>query len=128
MCGFVGTTNKHMTSLMLDKQSHRGPDDRGYWSDGRISFGHALLDITGAAQTQPYITPEGNIVMLNGEIYDSPEQNDTAWLGKLLDKYGINTADKKSGKNIIPKLYGALIKNEQDVGLFEQLAFMSRNK
>ena len=90
MCGFVGTTNKHMTSLMLDKQSHRGPDDRGYWSDGRISFGHALLDITGAAQTQPYITPEGNIVMLNGEIYDSPEQNDTAWLGKLLDKYGIS--------------------------------------
>ena len=27
---------------------------------------------------------------LNGEIYDSPEQNDTAWLGKLLDKYGIS--------------------------------------
>lgn len=89
MCGFVGTTNKHMTSLMLDKQAHRGPDAKGYWADSRISFGHALLDITGAAQTQPYITPEGNILMLNGEIYDATEQNDTAWLGKLLDKYGI---------------------------------------
>ena len=50
------------------------------------------------------------------------------WI-KLLLIEDLETIDlKKSGKNIIPKLYGALIKNEQDVGLFEQLAFMSRNK
>ena len=50
------------------------------------------------------------------------------WI-KLLLVEDLETIDlKKSGKNIIPKLYGALIKNEQDVGLFEQLAFMSRNK
>ena len=29
-------------------------------------------------------------------------------------------------KKLLPKLYGALIKNEQDIELFEQLAFMSR--
>ena len=41
-----------------------GPDDNSYWADGNnYAFGHALLDITGAAQTQPYITPEGNIVL-----------------------------------------------------------------
>jgi len=34
---------------------------------------------------------------------------------------------KVGGKKILPKLYGALIKNEQDIQLFEQLAFMSRN-
>ena len=50
------------------------------------------------------------------------------WI-KLLLVEDLEAIDlKKSGKNIIPKLYGALIKNEQDVGLFEQLAFMSRNK
>ena len=29
---------------------------------------------------------------------------------------------------IIPPLHGALLKNEQDVHLFERLAFMSRRK
>jgi len=32
----------------------------------------------------------------------------------------------KEGKLIIPPLYGALLKNEQDVHLFERLAFLSR--
>ena len=34
---------------------------------------------------------------------------------------------KIDGKNLLPKLHGALLKNEQDVQLFEQLAFMSRS-
>jgi hypothetical protein len=29
-------------------------------------------------------------------------------------------------KTALPKLYGALLKNEQDVQLFERLAFMAR--
>jgi len=33
---------------------------------------------------------------------------------------------KNKGENMLPKLYGALLKNEQDVELFEQLAFISR--
>ncbi len=32
----------------------------------------------------------------------------------------------KDGKNSIPPLYGALLKNEQDIHLFEKLAFMAR--
>ena len=35
---------------------------------------------------------------------------------------------KIDGKNLLPKLHGALIKNEQDIQLFEQLAFMSRRE
>ena len=31
-------------------------------------------------------------------------------------------------KNIIPPLYGALLKNEQDVHLFERLAFLNRRE
>ncbi|MDC0989281.1 MoxR family ATPase [Rhodospirillales bacterium] len=34
----------------------------------------------------------------------------------------------KEGKNIIPPLYGALLKNEQDVHLFEKLAFLNRKE
>ena len=48
------------------------------------------------------------------------------WL-KLLLSEDVDASDLKSdGKNILPKLHGALLKNEQDVHLFERLAFMAR--
>jgi len=48
------------------------------------------------------------------------------WM-KLLLIEDLNSSDLKlEGKNILPKLHGALIKNEQDIQLFEQIAFMSR--
>ncbi|MCS6890205.1 MAG: ATP-binding protein, partial [Rhodovarius sp.] len=34
----------------------------------------------------------------------------------------------EDGRSAIPPLYGALLKNEQDVHLFERLAFLSRAK
>ena len=34
---------------------------------------------------------------------------------------------KRDGVNALPKLHGALLKNEQDVHLFERLAFMARS-
>jgi len=50
------------------------------------------------------------------------------WI-KLLLADDLSFEDKKkSGKNILPKLYGALIKNEQDIKLFEQIAFLSRGE
>ncbi len=48
------------------------------------------------------------------------------WL-KLLLAEDISPTDlRNSSKNILPKLHGALLKNEQDVQLFERLAFMAR--
>ena len=48
------------------------------------------------------------------------------WL-KLLLVEELEADDlKMDGKNILPKLHGALLKNEQDVHLFERLAFMAR--
>ena len=35
---------------------------------------------------------------------------------------------KKDSKDLLPKLHGALIKNEQDIHLFEKLVFMSRGQ
>tara|TARA_B100000242_G_scaffold162050_1_gene115766 strand:- start:1200 stop:2036 length:837 start_codon:yes stop_codon:yes gene_type:complete len=49
------------------------------------------------------------------------------WI-KLLLIEDLDPSDLKSNnKDLLPKLHGALIKNEQDIQLFEQLAFMSRN-
>ena len=48
------------------------------------------------------------------------------WI-KLLLIEDINPIDLKSnGKDLLPKLHGALLKNEQDIHLFERLAFMAR--
>ncbi|MGB1236234.1 MAG: AAA family ATPase, partial [Planktomarina sp.] len=48
------------------------------------------------------------------------------WL-KLLLAEDLTPEDlKRDGKNALPKLHGALLKNEQDVHLFERLAFMAR--
>ena len=48
------------------------------------------------------------------------------WL-KLLLVEDLEPGDmKRDGKDALPKLHGALLKNEQDVHLFERLAFMTR--
>ncbi|MEM9580281.1 MAG: MoxR family ATPase [Pseudomonadota bacterium] len=48
------------------------------------------------------------------------------WL-KLLLAEDLTPEDlKRDGANALPKLHGALLKNEQDVHLFERLAFMAR--
>ena len=50
------------------------------------------------------------------------------WI-KLLLVENLDSKDLKSdGKKILPKLHGALLKNEQDIQLFEKLAFMSRRE
>ncbi len=50
------------------------------------------------------------------------------WL-KLLLAEDLDAADlKRDAANALPKLHGALLKNEQDVHLFERLAFMARSQ
>ncbi|MEM1079879.1 MAG: MoxR family ATPase [Pseudomonadota bacterium] len=49
------------------------------------------------------------------------------WL-KLLLAEDLTAEDlKRDGANALPKLHGALLKNEQDVALFERLAFLARS-
>jgi MoxR-like ATPase len=50
------------------------------------------------------------------------------WL-KLLLAEDMSPEDlKRDGANALPKLHGALLKNEQDVHMFERLAFMARGQ
>ena len=48
------------------------------------------------------------------------------WL-KLLLAEDMTAEDLKSGTAALPKLHGALLKNEQDVHLFERIVFMNKS-
>ena len=50
------------------------------------------------------------------------------WLKLLLAEDLAPEDLKRDGANALPKLHGALLKNEQDVHLFERLAFMARSQ
>ena len=50
------------------------------------------------------------------------------WLKLLLAEDLSATDLTKQSNNALPQLHGALLKNEQDVQLFERLAFMARNQ
>jgi MoxR-like ATPase len=51
------------------------------------------------------------------------------WLKLLLNEdIDAETLRERDSKKMIPPLHGALLKNEQDVHLFERLAFMMRRK
>jgi len=80
MCGIVGIF-KHdgqkvevsTIDLMTDALIHRGPDDRGIWTEGAIGLGHRRLSIRDLSPLgrQPMSDPEGNVwVTYNGEIYN----------------------------------------------------------
>ncbi|MGB3177013.1 MAG: MoxR family ATPase [Albidovulum sp.] len=50
------------------------------------------------------------------------------WL-KLILAEDLSAEDlKRAPHSLLPKLHGALLKNEQDVALFERLAFLARNR
>ena len=49
------------------------------------------------------------------------------WLKLLLaEDIPAEVLREKNQRKVIPPLYGALLKNEQDVHLFEKIAFMTR--
>ena len=88
MCGFVVTSRVNDIETMTMKQKFRGPTDTGYAVEGDLAFGHVLLDVNGEHQVQPFKTKKGNILVFNGEMYDSNISNDTAFLGNGLDMFG----------------------------------------
>jgi asparagine synthase (glutamine-hydrolysing) len=85
MCGIAGIFRADAnvtaediaaTRLMLDAQTHRGPDDTGLYHDRHIVLGHrrlAIIDFSHAAH-QPMSNQDGTVwVAHNGEIYNFQE-------------------------------------------------------
>ena len=51
------------------------------------------------------------------------------WIKLLLsEELSADTLREQDNNNILPKLHGALLKNEQDVHLFERIAFINKRK
>ncbi len=83
MCGLVGFLGGQsaiggddaLLRKLADSLIHRGPDDRGVWSDGeqRIGLAHrrlAIVDLSAAGH-QPMVSASGRFVIaFNGEIYN----------------------------------------------------------
>jgi asparagine synthase (glutamine-hydrolysing) len=86
MCGIAGVwsptgvgtaeaidANVHAMCQMI---LHRGPDDLGTWSDGRVGLGYtrlAIIDLSEAAH-QPMVDESGRVrLVFNGEMYNFRE-------------------------------------------------------
>jgi asparagine synthase (glutamine-hydrolysing) len=120
MCGILGIltpeTRLPDSSRLLALLRHRGPDRQGQWSspDNSVWLGHtrlAILDLSEAGDQPMGDETTGNVLVLNGEIYNHPtlrrelEALGIAFRGHsdtetLLRGYGV------WGPSIFPRLRG----------------------
>ena len=106
MCGIYGITEKNygFINQYIETCKHRGPNGQGIWNDDNVTLGHNLLSIIAEPNksTQPWITPNGNLLVYNGEIFNYYELKtkykqftdttgcDTELLAWGLDNFGLN--------------------------------------
>jgi asparagine synthase (glutamine-hydrolysing) len=79
MCGIAGIFGKGWNAAqltgMLDAQHHRGPDDRGWWSDpdGKAAIGQnrlSIIDLSPAGHQPMWNSDHTVAIVFNGEIYN----------------------------------------------------------
>jgi asparagine synthase (glutamine-hydrolysing) len=120
MCGIAGVLGGQPSDLALrtlgNALAHRGPDGEGFYFDQAAGIGLAhrrlaIIDLTEAA-AQPMASCNGRYrVVFNGEIYNFRaiaddlaqhgyifnRESDTAILGPLYDRYGIEGLHRLNG-------------------------------
>ena len=76
MCGIVGVISSEAERKIKECNksiSHRGPDDEGYYVEGRLALAHRRLSIQDLSKNghQPMLSYDENyIIIFNGEIYN----------------------------------------------------------
>jgi len=72
ICGFSGERDDLSLKRMADAIVHRGPDDDGYYADGKMNLGMRRLSIIDPATGQQPIHNEDRRLwtVFNGEIYN----------------------------------------------------------
>jgi asparagine synthase (glutamine-hydrolysing) len=68
-----------LVNRMTDVLSHRGPNDRGVWVNGRVALGHRRLSVIDLSPLgrQPMANEDGAVqITFNGEIYNFRELKD----------------------------------------------------
>uniref|UniRef100_A0A832G7D9 asparagine synthase (glutamine-hydrolyzing) n=1 Tax=Ignavibacterium album TaxID=591197 RepID=A0A832G7D9_9BACT len=109
MCGILGIISyqkpisEKEIDLLTNTLSRRGPDDRGIFSDGKVSFGHRRLSVIDLVSGhQPMKSKDGKqIIVYNGEIYNYLQ------IKKQLTVLGINF-NTTSDTEVILEAYRAL--------------------
>ncbi len=114
ICGFTGRPNEPALKNMTDSLFHRGPDEDGFFSDGKANLGIRRLSIIDIATGHQPIHNEdkGIWVVFNGEIYNFQElrrnleenghrfytsHSDTEVIVHLYEEYGNDFAHKING-------------------------------
>ncbi len=122
ICGIMtlgstpGRADQDLIDRMTDSLSHRGPNDRGTWSDDRVSLGHrrlSVIDLSSAGH-QPMENEDGTVIIAyNGEVYNFQElkkkyslehrghvfrsQTDTEVLVHLYEEIGLDMVQELNG-------------------------------
>ena len=78
MCGICGFSwdDKELLKNMNDLLEHRGPNQKGSYSDKGISLGHrrlSILDLSERASQPLYNEDKSIVVVCNGEVYNHKE-------------------------------------------------------
>jgi len=75
ICGFTGKQDWVILKRMTDAIMHRGPDEDGYYVDGKINLGMRRLSIIDVESGRQPICNEDSTIhtVFNGEIYNYPE-------------------------------------------------------
>lgn len=101
ICGFTGRENSSILKGMTDSINHRGPDEEGFYSDGKVNLGVRRLSIIDVKTgQQPVFNEDKSIcVVFNGEIYNFQE------LRKDLEGKGHKFYTDHSDSEVIAHLY-----------------------
>jgi len=115
MCGIAGATGISSSDQLQRFQTalkHRGPDEAGQFSDGRIGLSHARLAIIDLETgSQPIFNEDRTCaIVFNGEIYNYRElraqlqprhvfktQTDTEVILHLYEEHGLDTPSYLKG-------------------------------
>lgn len=114
ICGYYGIKDSETIKAMTKILEHRGPDNFGYFSDGKVSLGHRRLSIIDLSEKgkQPMSNEEGTVwITYNGEVYNFQElrteleekghkfksNTDTEVIIHAYEEYGENCLQKLNG-------------------------------
>src|SRR5215210_5045726 len=114
MCGICGVLRinldaekieQSLLDRMTDVLAHRGPNDRGTWSDERISLGSRRLSVIdlSTAGHMPMANDDGSVqIVYNGELYNFRELKEQF---KLAESY---TFRSRTDTEVLLRLYEEL--------------------
>jgi asparagine synthase (glutamine-hydrolysing) len=114
ICGFTGDSNESVLKKMTDSIFHRGPDEEGFYSDGKVNLGIRRLSIIDLTTGHQPIHNEDRSIwtVFNGEIYNFQvlrkeleqkghrfytDHSDTEVIVHLYEEYGGDFVNKLNG-------------------------------